>query len=108
MDVLRPSLPPKLFIANVTDAKVRPIEQTTEYMAARGCHFIECSLYILLINIESFFLTVREAFTARTVLYKLSILVLSRTFSQKSWPRYVAASLIGSLGLGVASITKPY
>jgi hypothetical protein len=48
MDVSCPSLPPKIFVAD----KVRPNEQTTGYMAAHGCHFIECSLLILLISIE--------------------------------------------------------
>jgi hypothetical protein len=48
MDVRPSSLPPKLLVAD----KLMPIEQTTEYMAARGCHFVGCSLCFLLINIE--------------------------------------------------------
>jgi len=55
MDVSCPSLPQKILVAD----KVRPNEQTTAYMAAHGCHFVEC-LYALLVNIEVFFLTVRE------------------------------------------------
>jgi hypothetical protein len=48
MDVSCPSLPPKLLVAD----EVRPNEQTTAYMAAHGCHFVGCSLYVLLIIIE--------------------------------------------------------
>jgi len=29
-----------------------PNEQTNEYMAAHGCHFIVCSLCFLIVNIE--------------------------------------------------------
>jgi hypothetical protein len=29
-----------------------PNEQTSEYMAALGCHFIVCSLCFLIVNIE--------------------------------------------------------
>jgi hypothetical protein len=48
MDVTGPSLPPKILIAD----EVRPNEQTTVYMAAHGCHFIVCSLDVLLFSIE--------------------------------------------------------
>ena len=71
---LCPSPPPKILVAD----KVRPNEQTTEYMAAHGCHFIECSLYVLVVNIEVFFLTVRDWSIARTLLYKVSIAIVSR------------------------------
>ena len=79
MDVSCPSKPPKILAAD----KVRPNEQTTLYMAAPGCHFIECSLFILPVIIEVFFLMVRESLIARTCLYKLSIAMVSRTFSKK-------------------------
>ena len=80
MDVSCPSLPPKILVPNETDAKLRPNEQTTLYLAAHGCHFVDCSLYVLLVNIESFFLTARDTTIARTLLYKVSIAILSRTF----------------------------
>jgi hypothetical protein len=35
----------------VVDA-MTPNEQTSEYMAALGCHFIVCSLCFLIVNIE--------------------------------------------------------
>ena len=64
--------------------KVRPNEQTTVYMAAHGCHFVECSLYVLFVNIEVLFLAVREPMIARTLLYKVSIAIVSRTFYEKT------------------------
>jgi len=66
MDASRPSLPPKILVAD----EVRPNAQTTECMAAHGCHFVECFWYVLLVIIESFFLAVRESVIARAVLYK--------------------------------------
>ena len=79
MDVSRPSLPPKILVAD----KLRPNETTLPYMAAHGCHFVECSLFVLLINIEIFVLTVRDWSIARTVLYKVSIAIVSRSFYEK-------------------------
>ena len=76
MDVSCPSLPPKILVAD----KVRPNEQTTVYMAAHGCHFVECCLFVLLIIIKSFFLAVRDTMIARIVLYKVSIAIVSRIF----------------------------
>jgi len=76
MDVSCPSLPPKVLVAD----KLRPNAQTTGCMAARGCHFVECSLFVLLVNIESFFLTVRDSVINRTVFYRVSSAILSRTF----------------------------
>ena|SRR6266568_3403039 len=52
MDVSCPSLPPKILVPDETDAKLRPNEQTTAYMAADGCHLSIGSLYVLLVNIE--------------------------------------------------------
>jgi len=52
-------------------------------MAAHGCHFVECCLFVLLIIIESFFLAMRDTMIARTVLYKVSIAIVSRSFSKK-------------------------
>ena len=75
MDVSCPSLPPKILLVD----KVRPNEQTTVYMAAHGCHFVECCLFVLLVIIESFFLAARDAILARTLLYKLSTAIVSRS-----------------------------
>ena len=80
MDASCPSLPPKILVAD----KVRPNEQTTVYMAAHGCHFVECCLFVLLVIIESFFLAVRDTVIARTVLYKVSIAIVSRSFYEKN------------------------
>jgi len=76
MDVSCPSLPPKILVAD----KPRPNAQTTPFMAAHGCHFVECSLDVRLVIIEVFFLAVRDSGVARTVLYKVSIAIVSRTF----------------------------
>ncbi len=84
MDVSCPSLPPKILVRNETDAELRPNEQTTVYMAAHGCHFVECFWYVLLVIIESFFLAVRDATLARTLLYKVSIAIVSRSFSKNN------------------------
>ena len=83
MDASCPSLPPKILVRNETDAELRPNAQTTAFMAAHGCHFVECCLFVLLVIIEVFFLMVRESLSARTCLYKLSIAMVSRTFSKK-------------------------
>ena len=80
MDVSCPSLPPKILVRNETDAELRPNAQTTAFMAAHGCHFVECCLFVLLVIIESFFLAVRDPMLARTVLYKVSIAIVSRSF----------------------------
>jgi hypothetical protein len=84
MDASCPSLPPKMLVAD----KVRPNEQTTGYMAAHGCHFIVCSLYVLLVNIESFFLAVRDQSFAQPSLYKTGPLILSSTFYGKQSANY--------------------
>jgi len=80
MDASCPSLPPKILVRNETDAQLRPNAQTTAFMAAHGCHFVECCLFVLLVIIESFFLAVRDPMIARTVLYKVSIAIVSRSF----------------------------
>jgi len=84
MDVSCPSLPPKILVRNETDAELRPNEQTTAYMAAHGGHFVECFWYVLLVIIESFFLAVRDTVIARTVLYKVSMAIVSRSFLRKT------------------------
>ncbi|HEX6717674.1 MAG TPA: hypothetical protein VF088_11225 [Pyrinomonadaceae bacterium] len=56
MDRSCPSLPPNVLIAD----NVRPAEQTTGYMAAHGCHFVGCCLYVLVINIGMFPSTLRS------------------------------------------------
>ena len=80
MDVSCPSLPPKILVRNETDVEFRLNAQTTAYMAAHGCHLSTGCLYVLLVIIESFFLTVRDCGVARTLLYKVSIAIVSRTF----------------------------
>jgi len=87
MDVSCPSLPPKILDRNEIDAGLRPNEQTTAYMAAHGCHFVECFLFVLLVIIESFFLAVRDTMIARALLYKVSIAIVSRSFYEKSRTR---------------------
>src|SRR2546425_816054 len=82
MDASCPSLPPKILVAD----KVRPNEQTTASMAAHGCHLATGFWYVLLVIIESFFLAVRDPMIARTLLYKVSIAIVSRTFSKKRSP----------------------
>jgi len=94
MDVSCPSLPPKILVRNETDAELRPNEQTTVYMATHGCHFVECFWYVLLVIIESFFLAVRDCGIARTLLYKVSIAILSRSFLRKT---ITVASILLSL-----------
>jgi hypothetical protein len=100
MDVSCPSLPPKILVRNETDAKLRPNEQTTVYMAAHGCHFVECSWYVLLVIIESFFLAVRDGVIARTVLYKVSIAIVSRSFLRKAISEHVFAMVLITLSIG--------
>jgi len=80
MDASCPSLPPKILVAD----KVRPNEQTTVYMAAHGCHFVECFWYVLLVIIESFFSRRAIQTIAQPSLYKTGPPILSRTFSQKT------------------------
>ena len=80
MDVSCPSLPPKILVRNETDVELRPNEKTTVYMAAHGCHLSTGCLFVLLVIIEIFFLAVRDTMIARTVLYKVSIAIVSRTF----------------------------
>ncbi len=55
MDVSCPSLPLKILVVD----ECRPTEHTTVYVAARRCHRVDCRLYVLFINIESFFLITR-------------------------------------------------
>jgi len=80
MDASCPTLPPKILVRNETDAELRLNEQTTVYMAAYGCHLSIGFWYVLLVIIESFFLAVRDAMIARTLLYKVSIAIVSRSF----------------------------
>jgi hypothetical protein len=53
MATWRPSLPSKMLGFD----NVRPNEQTTVYMAPDGSHLVECSLYVMVIIIESFLIT---------------------------------------------------
>jgi hypothetical protein len=60
-------------------------------MAAYGCHLSTGCLFVLLVIIESFFLAVRNWSIARTVLYKVSIAIVSRSFYRKT---ITAASIL--------------
>lgn len=84
MDVSCPSLPPKILVRNETDAELRPNAQTTAFMAAHGCHLLTGFWYVLLVIIESFFLAVRDSGVARTLLYKVSMAIVSRSFYEKT------------------------
>ena len=75
-----PSLPPK----RLADDKLRAPAKHTARISTEVDHFAACSLYVLLIIIEIFFLTVRDQSFARTVLYKVSIAIVSRSFLQKN------------------------
>jgi hypothetical protein len=86
MDASCPSLPPKILVRNETDVELRPNAQTTAFMAAHGCHLSTGCLYVLLVIIEVFFLAVHESVIARTVLYKVSIAIVSRSFYEKRSP----------------------
>jgi hypothetical protein len=57
-----------------------PNEQTNEYMAAHGCHFIVCSLCFLIVIIENLFLQAAHASPAQAVVYKTGPVVLSSFF----------------------------
>ena len=83
MDVACPSLPLNVLTSNVTNAELRPVRRHTPRMAADGCHWATCSLYVLLVIIEIFFLTARDHVVARIVLYKTGPPILSRTFCEK-------------------------
>jgi hypothetical protein len=56
---------------------ITPNEQTTKHMAAHGCHFIVCSLCVLIVNIEILSFTLRAFVAAQAVLYKPGPLVVS-------------------------------
>jgi hypothetical protein len=79
MDVSCPSRPPNILIAD----KVSPTEQTTTDMAAHGCHFIRCCLYVVVIIIEVLLSCCAELDPAQAVLYKTGPLILSSTFFKK-------------------------
>src|SRR5207244_631263 len=100
MDASCPSLPPKILVRNETDAELRPNEQTTKYMAAHGCHFVECSLYVLLVIIESLSSRCATQASAQPSLYKTGPPILSRTFSKKTFCERVFALALITLPLG--------
>lgn len=78
MDVSCLSLPPKLLAAD----KLRPKAQTTPRVPVLGRDFVECSLYVQLINIERFFLICAFYVNAQVVLYKTGPLILSSSFQK--------------------------
>src|SRR6266404_6885536 len=89
MDRSCPSLPPKILVRNETDAELRPNEQTTVYMAAQGCHFVDCCWYVLLVIIESFSSQCATLVSAQPSLYKTGPPILSRTFSKNNLRTHV-------------------
>ena len=100
MDASCPTLPPKILVRNETDVELRLNVQTTAYMAARGCHLSTGCLFVLLVIIESFFLAVRDGGVARTLLYKVSIAIVSRTFSKKPICKHAFALALITLSIG--------
>jgi hypothetical protein len=67
-------------VRNETDAELRPNEQTTVYIAAHGCHFVECFWYVLLVIIESFSSLCATQMSAQPSLYKTGPSILSSSF----------------------------
>jgi len=69
----------------LTDDKLRPPAKHTARISTRVDHFAVCSLNVLLVIIEGFFPAVRDTTIARTLLYKVSIAIVSRTFSKNNF-----------------------
>jgi len=61
---------------------ITPNEQTTVYMAAHGCHFVVCSLCVLIVIIEIVSFAARTH-AAQAVLYKPGPVVVSRVFLEE-------------------------
>ena len=79
MDVACPSLPPKILTPNLTDAKLRP-DKHTPRMAAEAVGLAVCSLYVQLVNIESFSSRCAIPDVAHPSLYKTGDAILSSSF----------------------------
>jgi hypothetical protein len=67
-------LPPNVSVVD----RVSPNKQTTAYLAALGCHGIDCLLDFVLVNISEVFSFSIRALLARVALYKVSIALMSR------------------------------
>src|SRR6266478_5547211 len=95
---LCPTPPPKRLTPNVTDAKLRPLAKHTPRIPVHGCRLVVCSLYVLLVNIESFSSWCAIQTIAQASLYKTGPPILSRTFYGKT---------ICELSFALALITLP-
>jgi hypothetical protein len=74
-----PSLPPKILTAD----ELRLVREHTPRMAAMAVGFAVCSLFVQLVNIESFSLRCAIQTIAQPLLYKTGPSILSRTLSEK-------------------------
>src|SRR5713226_9341322 len=74
------SPPPKI----LTDDKLRPTHKHTPCIPAHGCRLVVCSLYVQLVNIESFSSQCATQVSAQPSLYKTGPPILSRTFSKNN------------------------
>jgi Kef-type K+ transport system membrane component KefB len=72
----------------LTDDKTRLPAKHTARISTPVDHFAACSLYVLLVIIEVFFLTVRDQSFARIVLYKVSTAIVSRSFYENNHRRF--------------------
>src|SRR6266851_1971949 len=91
---LCPSPPPKI----LTDDELRPTHKHTPRIPAHGCRLVVCSLYVQLVNIESFSSRCAIQTIAQPSLYKTGPPILSSTFYGKT---------ICELSLALALITLP-
>src|SRR5439155_26378502 len=90
---LCPSPPPH----GLTDDKLRP-DKHTPRLPVHGCRLVVCSLYVQLVNIESFSSRCAIQTIAQPSLYKTGPPILSRTSSGKT---------VCELSLALALITLP-
>src|SRR5260370_22264292 len=81
----------------LTDDKLRP-DKHTPSIPVHGCRLVVCSLYVQLVNIETFSSWCAIQTIAQPSLYKTGPPILSRTFYGKT---------ICELSLALALITLP-
>src|SRR6266404_2885499 len=92
MDVVCPSLPLNLLTPNGTADKLRPARKHTARIPAHGCRLVGCSLYVQLVNIESFSSRCAIQPNAQPSLYMTGPLTLS-SFSLKIILRLASITL---------------
>ena len=78
------SPPPKILTATLTLAKLRPLDKHTPRIPAQDVGLAVCSLYVQLVNIESFSSRCAIQMMAQPFLYKAEPSILSRTLSEKT------------------------